>query len=284
MEQLLQVQNPQLSQLQMTFQGGLPSQIESDLGTQNLLPLPGGSQVPDSAVTNGNLTQLLETFVQQQQLPPHQPVPDDEFRVITTESPEYKAFIKKLKENNESKQKLSVCLICWGFITFYQRRIHVQHSHYTVTPMYFKDEKSFINLAKRYDKYLEQPDGKIIVGIFAEQCQNINQSFTAGPSRGFGFGQSNESQIKRLNTIITALYEECKVKEQRITDLEEQMVQMQQLVCGQPQTAYGAFAVKPPKVQNRINISTQEHSKGKGDIGSSTQSNLAHLLDKDHVN
>ena len=48
--------------------------------------------------------------------------------------------------------KLSVCLLCWGFITFYQKRRHQEHSHYTVTPMYFKDEKSFLDLAQKHGK------------------------------------------------------------------------------------------------------------------------------------
>eukprot|EP00347_Sterkiella_histriomuscorum_P006485 403352587 len=241
--------------------------------------------------------------------PAHQPVPDDEYRVVTLDSPEFRAFLKKIQSNNESKHKLSACLLCWGFITFYQKRTHQNHSHYIVTPAYFRDEKTFLSLAQKHSKYIEQPDGGVLVGVFAEQCKIIESSYTNAPNRCHAFAQSGsrngggfanqsvseirqvcqqqinqENQIKRLNTMITALYEECKIKERRIIEIEEAMIQMQQLVCGgdgnikpltmigsystfqdnqfptqismnqQQQNLIGAFANKPHQVQNKINI------------------------------
>eukprot|EP00347_Sterkiella_histriomuscorum_P001639 403371250 len=260
---------------------------------------------------------LVDLYNQQKMQPAHQPVPDDEYRVVTLDSPEFRAFIKKIEvNNNESKHKLSACLLCWGFITFYQKRRHQEHSHYTVTPSYFRDEKTFLGLAQKHSKYLEQPDGGVLVGIFAEQCKIIESSYINAPNRSHAFAQSGarngggfanqsvseirqvsqqqinqENQIKRLNTMITALYEECKIKERRIIEIEEAMIQMQQLVCGsggnikpltmigsnsinndaissnqfpsqggvsinqqQQQNLIGAFANKPHQVQNKINI------------------------------
>ena len=82
-------------------------------------------------------------------------------------SPEYKQFIKKLEQNLEANQKLSVCLLCWGFITFYQKRRHQEHSHYIVTPTYFKTEDLFLKLARQHGKLLKGNK----VAVFADQCK-----------------------------------------------------------------------------------------------------------------
>jgi hypothetical protein len=104
-------------------------------------------------------------------------------------SPEYQLFIKKIELNNstEQKQKISVCLLCWGFITFYQKRRHQEHAHYTVTPMYFKDEATFLSLAKKHGKFHIGGDGETLVAIFADQCKIIESSYVNAPARSTAF-------------------------------------------------------------------------------------------------
>ena len=61
--------------------------------------------------------------------------------VVSRDSQEYRAFIKKIEQNCQSSDfKLSVCLLCWGFLTYFQKKRHTEHSHYIVTPVYFKNE------------------------------------------------------------------------------------------------------------------------------------------------
>ena len=91
----------------------------------------------------------------------------DEYLIVEIDSPEYKQFIKKLEQNLDANQKLSACLLCWGFITFYQKRRHQEHTHYIVTPTYFKTEELFLKLARQHAKLLKGNK----VAIFADQCK-----------------------------------------------------------------------------------------------------------------
>jgi hypothetical protein len=101
--------------------------------------------------------------------PSHIPQPEDEYRVVIKGSPEYQAFIKRIEVNNlpETKQKISVCLLCWGFITYHQKRRHQEHAHYTVTPVYFKSEVTFLSLAKKHGK-LQDNGMETLIAIFAD--------------------------------------------------------------------------------------------------------------------
>lgn len=40
-------------------------------------------------------------------------------KYVHRDSEEYKQFIIKLEQNYESSNKLSACLLCWGFLTSY---------------------------------------------------------------------------------------------------------------------------------------------------------------------
>jgi hypothetical protein len=110
---------------------------------------------------------------------------DCEHKIVTLGSPEYKIFIKKIENNYNAQSKVSACLLCWGFIAYYQKIRHKEHSHYTVTPAYFKDETHFLSLAKKHGK-LSDNDTK--VAIFADQCKITDSTFTNGPSRSLSFG------------------------------------------------------------------------------------------------
>ena len=80
--------------------------------------------------------------------------------------------------------------LCWGFITFYQKRRHQEHAHYTVTPMYFKDERTFLELAKKHGKLQEAEADKTLVAIFADQCKIIESSYINAPARSLAFAQN----------------------------------------------------------------------------------------------
>ena len=113
-------------------------------------------------------------------------------------SPEYQAFIKKIEHNNnEAKQKISVCLLCWGFITFYQKRRHQEHANYTVTPMYFKDERTFLDLAKKHGKLQDTEDKTPLVAIFADSCKIIESSYVNAPARSLAFAQGQTMANQR---------------------------------------------------------------------------------------
>ena len=113
-------------------------------------------------------------------------------RYVERSSLEFKKFIERIEANFEASNKLSACLLCWGFITSYQRKKHLEHSHYTVTPSYFKNEESFIKLCKMNgkaegDKYaLFNEHCRILVGnpYFTPPPRAIPRSYDAYSSGG----------------------------------------------------------------------------------------------------
>ncbi|TNV77405.1 hypothetical protein FGO68_gene4525 [Halteria grandinella] len=219
----------------------------------------GPSSIPGMS-TNGMDTHLslLDLHLRQQQRPSHIPSQDDEYKVVLKGGREYQAFIRKLEYNNtEAKMKNSACLLCWGFITYHQKRRHQEHAHYTVTPTHFGKESKFLDLAQKHGKLHTTEDDKTLVAIFADQCKIIESSYINAPARSTQFAQQQtianqknfgnqtvneirtvsqkqieqEQQIKRLNTIITTLIEEVQSKKRRIQDLEQEITKIQQLVC-----------------------------------------------------
>lgn len=68
------------------------------------------------------------------------------------DSEEFNKFIEELEKNYTSSNKLSACLLCWGFITSYQKKKHLEHSHYTMTPSFFKTKDQFIKIARLHGK------------------------------------------------------------------------------------------------------------------------------------
>ena len=61
-------------------------------------------------------------------------------RYVHRSSAEFKSFVKKLEMNYDGSNKLSACLLCWGFLTSYQKKKHLEHAHYTITPSFFRTE------------------------------------------------------------------------------------------------------------------------------------------------
>ena len=58
--------------------------------------------------------------------------------------------------------------MCWGFLTSYQKKKHLEHTHYTINPSFFKNEEMFIRHAKSRDKL---KDNDTMVAIFNESCK-----------------------------------------------------------------------------------------------------------------
>mmetsp|Transcript_15657 Transcript_15657/g.15160 ORF Transcript_15657/g.15160 Transcript_15657/m.15160 type:complete len:133 (+) Transcript_15657:172-570(+) len=103
----------------------------------------------------------------------------DAYKVVEMASEEFQGFITRISANYEAPtMKLSVCLLCWGFITYYQKKRHQEHSNYIVTPSFFKDEKTFLYLARRHGKVA--PCGKK-VALFAETCKITESPYMYAP-------------------------------------------------------------------------------------------------------
>ena len=66
--------------------------------------------------------------------------PYSTIRYVHIESDEFKSFIREIEQNYENNSsKLSACLLCWGFLTSYQKQKHLEHAHYTITPSFFRN-------------------------------------------------------------------------------------------------------------------------------------------------
>lgn len=89
-------------------------------------------------------------------------------RYVHRASAEFKSFIKKLEMNYEGSNKLSACLLCWGFLTSYQKKKHLEHSHYTITPSFFRTEQMYLKHAKLHNKL---KDSETMVAILNESCK-----------------------------------------------------------------------------------------------------------------
>ena len=86
---------------------------------------------------------------------------------VSIHSKEYKKFITKIEMNWESNStKLSVWLVWWGFLSFSLKKKHMEHSHYTLTPSFVKNEEMFLKLAKKHKRMSEDEQN---VQIFAEK-------------------------------------------------------------------------------------------------------------------
>ncbi len=101
-------------------------------------------------------------------------------RYVHRQSADYKSFIKKIEQNYESSNKLSACLLCWGFLSSYQKKKHLEHSHYTITPSFFRNEQMFLKHAKLHNKL---KDNDTLVALLNESCKIlIGNPYMQGPS------------------------------------------------------------------------------------------------------
>ena len=73
--------------------------------------------------------------------------PETTLKYVHRDSQEYKQFLIKLEQNYDASNKLSMCILCWGFLTSYQKKKHMSHSPYIVTASFCKNEDQFIKHA-----------------------------------------------------------------------------------------------------------------------------------------
>lgn len=113
-----------------------------------------------------------------------------DFNVIERGSAPYKEFIKKLEKNYAlSGTRLSVCLLCWGFIPAHLKKRHLEHEPFIVTASFFKNEEAFVKIAKENGKI--SGNGTRVI-TFKDACV-----FTCGPNAtkhligGTNYGQSD---------------------------------------------------------------------------------------------
>ncbi|CAI2376439.1 unnamed protein product [Moneuplotes crassus] len=154
-------------------------------------------------------------------------------RWVSIHSTEYKKFIQKIELNWESNStKLSVCLLCWGFLSFNLKKKHMEHSHYTLTPSFVKNEEMFLKLAKKHKR---MSDDEQNVQIFAEKCKVINYSAPVYGAKKETKSSTqslyvlcnkqieSESIIKRMSLMVNKLYEESNSKDNRILELQQEL-------------------------------------------------------------
>ena len=95
----------------------------------------------------------------------------DSLKYVNRDSQEFRVFIKKVESNYESSNKQSLCLLCWGFLSSYQKKRHLQHGPYVITPSFCKNEDQFFKHALAQNKVKSSSsDNKTLVAIFNEQC------------------------------------------------------------------------------------------------------------------
>ena len=77
---------------------------------------------------------------------------EQQLRYVHRDSDEFKSFIQRIEHNYDSTNKVSACLLCWAFLTSYQKKKHLEHAHYTVTPSFFRTESMYLKHAKTHNK------------------------------------------------------------------------------------------------------------------------------------
>ena len=98
-----------------------------------------------------------------------------DYTILERNTPEYKDFILKLEKNyNDPSTKNCVCLLCWAFLPSHLKKRHLEHEPYVVTASFFKNEESFIKLAKENGK-VSGNNTRVI--IFKAAC-----NFRGGPN------------------------------------------------------------------------------------------------------
>lgn len=62
-------------------------------------------------------------------------------KYVSIDSEEFAKFMNKLEKNFLDSNKKSACLMCWGFISSYQKKKHNEHGPYLITPTNFKNKE-----------------------------------------------------------------------------------------------------------------------------------------------
>ncbi|CDW72429.1 UNKNOWN [Stylonychia lemnae] len=81
----------------------------------------------------------------------------------------------------ESTNKQLVCLMCWGFLTQYQKKKHNAHSVYIITPQFCRNEDMFVKKAHEHNKLKEN---NTLIALFNSQCAQLIENHYMQPVRG----------------------------------------------------------------------------------------------------
>ena len=93
--------------------------------------------------------------------------PHETLKFVHRDSAEYRAFLKKLENNYESSNKLSICLMCWGFLTGYQKKKHMSHQVHVVTPSFCRTEDQFLKYARDMKR---TRDNSTLIALLNDSC------------------------------------------------------------------------------------------------------------------
>eukprot|EP00347_Sterkiella_histriomuscorum_P009423 403341271 len=99
-------------------------------------------------------------------------------RYVHRSSDEFKVFLKKLEDNYESSNKQSVCLLCWGFLTSYQKKKHMAHQVYIINPSFCKNEEMFLKHATNQKKLR---DNNQLIALLNDQCAQLLENHYLTP-------------------------------------------------------------------------------------------------------
>lgn len=69
----------------------------------------------------------------------------------------FRIFGTFLEANFAGANSKNLCVECWCLCNRYQMSKHKELGHRLLTPKYFKDIETFINLAGQFRKYLDIP-------------------------------------------------------------------------------------------------------------------------------
>uniref|UniRef100_A0A7S3FV38 Uncharacterized protein n=1 Tax=Strombidium rassoulzadegani TaxID=1082188 RepID=A0A7S3FV38_9SPIT len=90
-------------------------------------------------------------------------------------------FIRKIEQNYEqNSSKMSACLLCWGFLTSYQKQRHLEHAHYTITPSFFRNKEQYMKHARTHEKI---KDNGTMIALLNDQCKiTVGNPYMVQPS------------------------------------------------------------------------------------------------------
>jgi len=84
---------------------------------------------------------------------------------VEKDTPKYFNFMDMLKDNHKKAygpNKLAACIICWNMIKTKDTVEHLFHNNYILTSVHFRDEDSFLKLARKHSKLSNEGD-KIMI-------------------------------------------------------------------------------------------------------------------------
>ncbi|CDW72945.1 UNKNOWN [Stylonychia lemnae] len=165
------------------------------------------------------------------------------FIIVSRNSDEYKSFIAKIEKNYAGNNKLSACTLCWAFISPLKKRKHAEHEPFMVTASLFKNEECFLQLCQQHGKLNSNKQSVI---LFKDNCQFFGTpqyNPTGGTSVYQGGanplvnlkeivkkGNEQDSQLKRLNNLVSQIRDDFKSEDKKLDKLETQFKILKQQV------------------------------------------------------